>query len=76
MTSVIDDYLFIALKTKDDKYIVNGYNRASEGGFFEYNDDIFDYNKEASMIKARGPLNNPIVLMVGRKIFQEIKNKI
>ncbi|XP_058985540.1 thrombospondin type-1 domain-containing protein 4 [Musca domestica] len=54
----------IALKTKDDKYIVNGYNRASEGGFFEYNDDIFDYNKEASMVKARGPLNNPIVLML------------
>ncbi|XP_061398845.1 A disintegrin and metalloproteinase with thrombospondin motifs 7-like [Musca vetustissima] len=54
----------IALKTKDDKYIVNGHNRASEGGFFEYNDDIFDYNKEASVIRAKGPLNNPIVLML------------
>ncbi|XP_073821674.1 thrombospondin type-1 domain-containing protein 4-like [Musca autumnalis] len=54
----------IALKTKEDKYIVNGNNRPSEGGFFEYNDDIFDYNKEASVIKAKGPLNNPIVLML------------
>ncbi|XP_075149638.1 thrombospondin type-1 domain-containing protein 4-like [Haematobia irritans] len=54
----------IALKTKDDKYIVNGNNRPSEGGFFEYNDDTFDYNKEAGMIKAKGPLNSPIVLML------------
>ncbi|XP_059221855.1 thrombospondin type-1 domain-containing protein 4 [Stomoxys calcitrans] len=54
----------IALKTKDDKYIVNGNNRPSEGGFFEYNDDTYDYNKEASMIKAKGPLNSPVVLML------------
>lgn len=44
---------------------MNGNNRPSEGGFFEYNDDIYDYNKEASIVKAKGPLGNPVVLMVG-----------
>ncbi|KAM7353659.1 thrombospondin type-1 domain-containing protein 4-like [Cochliomyia hominivorax] len=54
----------IALKTTDDIYIINGNNKASEGGIFLYDDDVYDYNKDTSTILAKGPLRKPVKLML------------
>ncbi|KNC22788.1 hypothetical protein FF38_04117 [Lucilia cuprina] len=54
----------IALKTTDDIYIINGNNKASEGGIFLYDDDVYDYNKDTSTISAKGPLRKPVKLML------------
>lgn len=54
----------LALKSTDDIFIINGNNRASESGTFEYNEDVYDYNRELGTILSRGPLIKPVVLLV------------
>ncbi|XP_039949291.1 ADAMTS-like protein 3 isoform X1 [Bactrocera tryoni] len=54
----------LALKTTDDIFLINGNNRASESGIFEYNDDSYDYNRELSIITAKGPISKPVVLLL------------
>lgn len=45
-------------------FLINGNNRASESGIFEYNDDSYDYNRELSIITSKGPISKPVVLLV------------
>ncbi|XP_037959881.1 thrombospondin type-1 domain-containing protein 4-like [Teleopsis dalmanni] len=54
----------LALKSMDDIFIIHGDNHGSESGIFEYNDDIFEYNRELGIITSKGPLSKAIVLML------------
>ncbi|KAL9875216.1 thrombospondin type-1 domain-containing protein 4-like isoform 1-T7 [Glossina fuscipes fuscipes] len=54
----------IVLKSPDGNYIINGNKKPSESGIFEYNNDVYDYNREKETVKAKGPLHKALVLMI------------
>uniref|UniRef100_A0A1A9W6U5 PLAC domain-containing protein n=1 Tax=Glossina brevipalpis TaxID=37001 RepID=A0A1A9W6U5_9MUSC len=54
----------IVLKSPDGNYIINGNKKISESGIFEYNNDVYDYNKEKGVVKAKGPLHKALLLII------------
>lgn len=65
---------YTALKSNDGHFIINGNYRSSEDGIYEYNEDVFDYNKEIGLITAEGPLRNPVLVLVIVNILLKSKS--
>lgn len=63
-TLYVHSFTKIVLKSPDGNYIINGNKKVSESGIFEYNNDVYDYNREKEAVKAKGPLHKALVLMV------------
>ncbi|XP_055851602.1 thrombospondin type-1 domain-containing protein 4-like [Episyrphus balteatus] len=64
----------LAIRSIDNKFIVNGNNYVSESGTYEYNGDAFDYDKELQIIESKGPLSKSIdVLLIVRGINPGVK---
>ncbi|XP_055923562.1 thrombospondin type-1 domain-containing protein 4-like [Eupeodes corollae] len=64
----------LAIRSTDNKFIVNGNNYISESGIYEYNGDAFDYDKELQIINSKGPISRSIdVLLLVRGINPGVK---